>query len=287
MPHDPETGEALVRQTPQQIVDRILALPEGHPLPGAGTGGAGPQGHLRAALRRPRRPRASPGSASTARCTTCPSSSTWPATSCTTSRWSSTGSSCATASSVGSPTRWRPRCDLAEGVAQIEIVPPKDAGGRRGRAPHLLREPVASLRRQELRGAGAEELLVQLALRRVPGVRRARHDLRGRSRAGGPRSRPLGVRRGARPVGLGARQVLPPAARVGVRERRHRRRHAVRVLAEEAAQRSCSTGSADGDKVNVRFRNRYGRTRTYTARYEGVIPYLQAAPQRVRERLRP
>ena len=28
-PHDPETGEALVRQTPQQIVDRILQLPEG------------------------------------------------------------------------------------------------------------------------------------------------------------------------------------------------------------------------------------------------------------------
>lgn len=29
IPHDPETGERLVRQTPQQIVDRILALPEG------------------------------------------------------------------------------------------------------------------------------------------------------------------------------------------------------------------------------------------------------------------
>ncbi len=28
-PHDPETGEPLERQTPQQIVDRILALPEG------------------------------------------------------------------------------------------------------------------------------------------------------------------------------------------------------------------------------------------------------------------
>ncbi len=28
-PHDPETGEALVRQTPQQIVDRILQLDEG------------------------------------------------------------------------------------------------------------------------------------------------------------------------------------------------------------------------------------------------------------------
>ncbi len=29
VPHDPETGEELVRQTPQQIVDRILQLPEG------------------------------------------------------------------------------------------------------------------------------------------------------------------------------------------------------------------------------------------------------------------
>ncbi|MEQ8716108.1 MAG: excinuclease ABC subunit UvrA [Acidimicrobiales bacterium] len=29
IPHDPETGEQLVRQTPQQIVDRILELPEG------------------------------------------------------------------------------------------------------------------------------------------------------------------------------------------------------------------------------------------------------------------
>ena len=29
IPHDPETGERLVRQTPQQIVDRILKMPEG------------------------------------------------------------------------------------------------------------------------------------------------------------------------------------------------------------------------------------------------------------------
>ncbi len=29
IPHDPETGEQLVRQTPQQIVDRVLALPDG------------------------------------------------------------------------------------------------------------------------------------------------------------------------------------------------------------------------------------------------------------------
>ncbi len=29
IPHDPETGERLVRQTPQQIVDRVLEMPEG------------------------------------------------------------------------------------------------------------------------------------------------------------------------------------------------------------------------------------------------------------------
>ena len=29
VPHDPETGERLVRQTPQQIVDRVLELPDG------------------------------------------------------------------------------------------------------------------------------------------------------------------------------------------------------------------------------------------------------------------
>ncbi len=34
-------------------------------------------------------------------------------------------------------------------------------------------------------------------------------------------------------------------------------------------------GIGDAKRVDVKFRNRYGRTRSYTARYEGVIPYLQ------------
>jgi excinuclease ABC subunit A len=42
-----------------------------------------------------------------------------------------------------------------------------------------------------------------------------------------------------------------------------------------AARRTLLEGLPGADKVNVRFRNRYGRTRTYTARYEGVIPYLK------------
>ncbi len=34
-------------------------------------------------------------------------------------------------------------------------------------------------------------------------------------------------------------------------------------------------GIPGAEKVKVRFRNRYGRTRTYSAKYEGVIPYLK------------
>ncbi|MDH3753481.1 MAG: excinuclease ABC subunit UvrA [Acidimicrobiia bacterium] len=37
-------------------------------------------------------------------------------------------------------------------------------------------------------------------------------------------------------------------------------------------------GGAKG-KVTVRYRNRYGRTRSYTARYEGVVPYLRRRHQ--------
>ncbi|NLE96668.1 MAG: excinuclease ABC subunit UvrA, partial [Propionibacterium sp.] len=34
-------------------------------------------------------------------------------------------------------------------------------------------------------------------------------------------------------------------------------------------------GMPESKRVEVRFKNRYGRTRSYSARYEGVIPYLQ------------
>ena len=42
-----------------------------------------------------------------------------------------------------------------------------------------------------------------------------------------------------------------------------------------AKDRKLLLHGVEGDKVSVKFRNRYGRTRTYSARYEGVIPYLK------------
>ncbi|MFZ4518972.1 MAG: excinuclease ABC subunit UvrA [Microthrixaceae bacterium] len=40
-------------------------------------------------------------------------------------------------------------------------------------------------------------------------------------------------------------------------------------------QKLLLNGIGDGQRIDVKFRNRYGRTRTYTARYEGVLPYLK------------
>ena len=66
-PHCPVCGEPITRQSPQQIVDRLLELPEKHPVPGARAGRAGPQGRVRRPVRASCRARASPGPGSTAR----------------------------------------------------------------------------------------------------------------------------------------------------------------------------------------------------------------------------
>ena len=49
VPHCPNCGRVITRQTPQQIVDRVLAAPRRHPLPGAGAGRARSQGGVRGA----------------------------------------------------------------------------------------------------------------------------------------------------------------------------------------------------------------------------------------------
>ena len=61
VPHCPRDGTVVQRQTPQQIVDRILELPDGHPLPGPGPGRAGPQGRVPEPARGAGRPGLRPG----------------------------------------------------------------------------------------------------------------------------------------------------------------------------------------------------------------------------------
>ena len=111
--HCPNDGTRLQRQTPQQIVDRILELDGGHPVPGARSGRPRTQGRVRHVARRPVGAglRAGPHRRRDRRSSTSSSSATSgsPSTSSTRSRSSSTVSCCVRASSAGSPTRSRPR----------------------------------------------------------------------------------------------------------------------------------------------------------------------------------
>ena len=52
-PHCPKCGRPIARQTPQQIVDRLLELMRAPAFPGARAGGPRPQGRVRRALPRP------------------------------------------------------------------------------------------------------------------------------------------------------------------------------------------------------------------------------------------
>ena len=165
------TARRSQRQTPQQIVDRILAAARGHPLPGAGARSCGaarastrrcsrtspaqgfvrarvdgevvdideflkrdrPPGPLRAAHDRGRRrpARAARGHRR-----------------------------------AGSPTRWRRRCSWPRAWPRSS----SSARGRDGRERDADVQPAPGLpaSRPQLRGAGAAQLLVQLAVRRLP-----------------------------------------------------------------------------------------------------------------------
>ena len=79
---------------------------------------------------------------------------------------------------------------LTGGTAEVLV---SRAGGRRGgrrrrgRGHHLQPAPGLHPLRAHLRGAGTPQLLLQLPLRGLPDLRRTRDPLRGRSRAGGAR----------------------------------------------------------------------------------------------------
>ena len=105
----------------------------------------------------------------------------------------------------------------------------RDGGGGGGRGHHLLPAPGLHPLRHQLRGAGAAQLLLQLALRGLPGLPRPRHQVRGRPRAGRARRLALAGRGCAGAVGRRAQRVLHRAAGGGGRARRLLLRRPVEV----------------------------------------------------------
>ena len=126
-PHCPNCGRPVARQSPQQIVDRILAMDEGTRfmvLAPVVRGRKGEYGALLDDLAKQGFARARVDGTRWS-WPTAPSW-TWPATSSTPSRWWSTAWSGATTSAGGSTESLETALSLAEGVAEIVVV---DADG--------------------------------------------------------------------------------------------------------------------------------------------------------------
>ena len=135
---------------------------------------------------------------------------------------------------------------LADGVAEVQLVPRGTEGDEAGAAETLTFSQHLACPNcgTELRGAGAPQLLVQLALRRVRALRRSRHPLRGRSRAGRAGPRPLARGRRDRPVGRRAPAVLRPPARGGLRGARHPDATSRGGSSRPSSRSCCSTARA-------------------------------------------
>ena len=151
----------------------------------------------------------------------------------------------------------------------------RPARGRPAPRAAVLRAPRLPLRRPVVRGARAAVVLVQLPVRRLPGVHRARHPDGGRPGAGRPRPRPdrwprARSRRGrpGRPAST-SRRLLVALVRGG----RVPDGHALGAAAGAGAGRRSCTGTTT--RSTSATRNRYGRERSYYTRFEGVVPFVQ------------
>ena len=162
---------------------------------------------------------------------------------------------------------------LAEGVAEVEIVPAR-ARRPKPEIAHVLRAPRVHALRHLVRRARAPQLLVQLALRRVRAVRRSRHPLRGRSRARGRRRRPLDRRgRDRAVVGLPEASTSSGCSTSVAEENGFSLDTPWKKL-KQSAKNAVLYGTGD-TQVTVSYRNRYGRQRSYTTQFEGVVPWLE------------
>ena len=209
------------------------------------------------------------------------------ATRSTPSRSSSTGSCSATGIERRLTDSLETALRLAEGVAEV-------AARARARATRPTRAETLTFSQHlacpndgtSLRRAGAPQLLVQLALRRVRALRRARHPLRGRPRAGRAQPRPVARRGRDRAVGRRAHASTSTALLEAVAEElRHPRSTTPWTKLKKASRRCCSTARAPS-KVHVAVQEPLRPHPLATTRHvRGRDPVPPAPPLRGRVRL--
>ena len=156
---------------------------------------------------------------------------------------------------------------LADGLVEIELVDTSED-------PDLLGEVRVSRSRPVAGRARAADLQLQLAARGVPAVHGARvadGDRPGARRARSERCRSARARsrrgRPARPITTTSSRRRSPSATTSTSRRRGR---------------TCPAGAHDfflygtnGERVQVSYRNRFGRRRSYATTFEGIVPNLE------------
>ncbi len=236
-----------------------------HALPGAGPGGAGPQGHLRDAARGSGQGRASPEPSSTATCTS------W-ATIVDLARYEMHTIQVVVDRLVtkdGIERRLTESIEtalgLAEGVAEIQIVPAGDG------------EPETIVFSQHLSRPSDGKSFEELAPRNFsfnspygacPTCDGLGTRVRGRSRARRARSGAVARRRRDLAVVERAQSVLPPADRGGRRRQRRAHRRAVGRAHGRPAEEDAATASRAGSPSG---------TRTGTAGSAATTPSTRAS----------
>ena len=159
---------------------------------------------------------------------------------------------------------------LADGILEVETVPRERRGARGDHVLRALRVPA--LRHLDAR-AGAADVLLQLAARRLPA-------LHGPRLPDGDRPRPRGAgrvavdRRGRDPAVVERRDGYYEQITQAIADR-----YEIDLetpwddLPDEA--RDLFLYGTNGDRIYVTYRNRMGRRRSYMTTFEGIVPNLE------------
>ena len=162
---------------------------------------------------------------------------------------------------------------LAQGVVAIDFVD-LDPGDPRAGAPLLGEDGLPERPRHRHRRARAATVLLQRAVGGLPGVLRAGHPDGGGPRAGRAGRREEPRRRRHRALVVGARRrLLQPADRLAGGERGLQHHACPGIGCRRTAKQILLYGVPG--QVHVRYKNRYGRERSYNAKYEGVVSYIE------------
>ena len=150
------------------------------------------------------------------------------------------------------------------------------------RSRRVDREPMATLisgavRLPQLRhldpGARAADLLLQLAARRLRALPRTRLPAGGRPGAGRPGPDPVALRGRAAALACGVIALLEATGRGGGRGLRDRSDTPWQELSDE--DREIFLYGTGGERHKVNYTNRFGRRRSYSVRFEGIVNNLE------------